>query len=72
MKLTDILRCPETGKQLRFDDGDAIVSIEDSGLQYSVVDGIVDFCPGIEDKVSKAYDKLSDRYPGSNESARQS
>jgi len=62
MELADILRCPETGKKLRFDDGNSIVRIEGSDLEYPVVDGIVDFCPGAADKVSKAYDKVSDRY----------
>ena len=62
MKLTDILRCPETGKKLRFDDGDAIVRVEGSDLEYPVVDGIVDFCPGIKDEVSTAYDKIAERY----------
>ena len=62
MELIDILRCPETGKKLRFDDGDTIVRIEGSDIEYSVVEGIVDFCPGAKDKVSSAYDKIADRY----------
>jgi len=62
MELTDILRCPETGNKLRFADGDAIVRVEDSDLEYPVVDGIVDFFGRTEDKVSKAYDKVADRY----------
>ena len=62
MELIDILRCPETGKKLRFDDGDAIVRAEDSDLEYPLVNGIIDFCPGAADKVSTAYDKIADRY----------
>jgi ubiquinone/menaquinone biosynthesis C-methylase UbiE len=62
MKLTDILRCPETGKKLRFNDGDAIVHVEGSDLEYPVVNGIVDFCGRTEDKVSTAYDKVAHRY----------
>jgi len=60
--MTDILRCPETGKKLRFDNGDTIVRAENSDLEYPVVDGIINFCPGAADKVSKAYDKIADRY----------
>jgi ubiquinone/menaquinone biosynthesis C-methylase UbiE len=62
MELTDILRCPESGRKLRFDDRDAIVSVEDSDVTYPVVDGIVDFCGRTEDKVSKAYDEVAERY----------
>lgn len=62
MELTDILRCPETGKKLRFDDGDAILRVEDSDLEYPIVDGIVDFCSRAEDRISTAYDKVADRY----------
>ena len=62
MELTDIIRCPETGKKLRFDEGNTIVHAEDSNIEYPVVDGIVDFCHGAADKVSTAYDKIADRY----------
>jgi ubiquinone/menaquinone biosynthesis C-methylase UbiE len=62
LELTEILRCPKTGNKLRFDDGDKIVHVADSDVEYPVVDGIIDFCPEAVDKVSKAYDKVADRY----------
>jgi ubiquinone/menaquinone biosynthesis C-methylase UbiE len=62
MKPVDILRCPQTGNKLRFDDGDKIVHVANSNVEYSVIDGIIDFCPGAVDKVSTAYDKVADRY----------
>jgi len=62
MELTDILRCPETGKKLRFDEGNTIVRTEDSDIKYPLVDGIIDFCPGAVDKVSMTYDKIANRY----------
>jgi ubiquinone/menaquinone biosynthesis C-methylase UbiE len=33
-----------------------------SDVTYPVIDGIIDFCPKIEDKVSDAYDKVAHRY----------
>jgi len=60
--LTGILRCPKTGNKLRFDNGDKIVHVADSDMEYPVVDGIIDFCPGAVNKVSAAYDKIADRY----------
>jgi len=65
MELTGILRCPETGKKLRFDDGEEIVRVENSNLEYPIVDGIVDFCGRTEDKGSTAYDKVAYRNGGS-------
>ncbi|MBN2595018.1 MAG: class I SAM-dependent methyltransferase [Sedimentisphaerales bacterium] len=62
MELTEILRCPRTGNKLRFDDCDKIVHVADSDMEYPVVDGIIDFCHGASDKVSRAYDKVADRY----------
>ncbi len=62
MELTDILRCPETGKKLRFDDGDRIVHVADSDVEYPFNDGIIDFCPGAEDRVTAAYDRVARRY----------
>lgn len=55
MELTDILICPRTGSRLRFSDGDSVVRVHGSEVTYPVVDGIVDFCPDVTDRTSKAY-----------------
>jgi SAM-dependent methyltransferase len=62
MKLIRILRCPRTGNRLRFGDGDFVVHVEDSDVTYPIVDGIVDFCPDVKDKISKAYDRSASLY----------
>ena len=62
MDIAGILRCPRTGNKLRYRREDSIVHVVNSGVTYPVVDGIIDFCGRIEDKVSKAYDKVADRY----------
>jgi len=62
MELPDILRCPRTGNRLCLDDGDSVVHVLGNGVTYPIVDGIVDFCPDVKDKISKAYDACSSRY----------
>ena len=62
MELVDILRCPRTGNRLRFGDGDSVVRVHGSDVTYPVVDGIVDFCPDVKDKISKAYDRFAFLY----------
>ncbi len=62
MELADILRCPRTGNRLSLNDGDAVVRVHGAGVTYPIVDGIVDFCPDVKDKISKAYDACSSRY----------
>ena len=62
MELTDILRCPRTGNRLRFGDGDSVVRVHGSDVTYPIVDGIVDFCPDVKDKISKAYDGYASLY----------
>ena len=59
MELIDILRCPRTGNRLRFGDGDSVVRVHGSDVTYPIVDGIVDFCPDVKDKTSKAYDRFA-------------
>jgi len=44
MKLTEILRCPQTGNKLLFVSDDSVVRVERSDVTYPVVDGIIDFC----------------------------
>ena len=65
MELTDILICPRTGSRLRFGDSESVVYVHGSDVTYPVVDGIVDFCPDVKDKISKAYDAFSSRYEAS-------
>jgi ubiquinone/menaquinone biosynthesis C-methylase UbiE len=62
MKLTDILRCPKTHNSLRFEEADSLVRVENSDLTYPVVDGIIDFCPDIRDRVSRSYDRIASCY----------
>ena len=62
MKLIHILRCPRTGNRLRLGDGDSVVRVHDSNVTYPIVDGIVDFCPEVKDKISRAYDRSSSLY----------
>jgi SAM-dependent methyltransferase len=62
VELTDILRCPRTGNRLRFGDGDSVVRVHGTDVTYPIVDGIVDFCPDVKDKISKAYDASSSLY----------
>ena len=62
MELTDILICPRTGSRLHVGDGDSVVRVHGSDVIYPIVDGIVDFCPNVNDKISKAYDASSSLY----------
>ena len=62
MQLTDILICPRTGNRLRFGDGDSVAHVEDSDVTYPIVDGIVDVCPDVKDKISKACDSFAFLY----------
>ena len=65
MELTDLLRCPKTGQPLHFDEAASILRGEDSHVAYPVFDGIADFCPQVQDRVSASYDKVAARYdPG--------
>ncbi|MHC4085145.1 MAG: methyltransferase domain-containing protein [Planctomycetota bacterium] len=62
MEVTEILRCPNTGNKLRFDNTNSVVAVEDSLTTYPIIDGIVDFCPEAQDVVSKSYDGFASRY----------
>jgi SAM-dependent methyltransferase len=64
MKLIHILKCPRTGNRLCFGNGDSVVHVHGSDVTYPIVDGIVDFCPEVKDKISKAYDGASSLYDG--------
>lgn len=62
MDIAGILRCPRIANKLRYSRDDSIVRVEDSDLEYPVVDGIIDFCGSTQNKVSTAYDKVAPRY----------
>lgn len=62
MDIANILQCPRTGNKLLFGSAGSIVHVEHSDIIYPVIDGIIDLCPGTEDKVSAAYDKVAHRY----------
>jgi SAM-dependent methyltransferase len=62
---TDILRCPETGQSLHFDEAASALRGEASDVTYPVIDGIVDFCPQAQDRIAASYNKAAARYdPG--------
>ena len=62
MEVTEVLKCPETGNRLQFDDANSIVAVEDSAITYPIIDGIVDFCPEVKDKISTSYDGFASGY----------
>lgn len=62
MDWIDILQCPETENGLQFDEAASLVRVERSDVTYPIIDGIVDFCPESDDKVSTSYDKIAWRY----------
>jgi ubiquinone/menaquinone biosynthesis C-methylase UbiE/uncharacterized protein YbaR (Trm112 family) len=59
---TDILRCPRTGSPLQFDETASVLRVERADVTYPIIDGIVDFCPELHDKISASYDKVASRY----------
>jgi ubiquinone/menaquinone biosynthesis C-methylase UbiE len=62
---TDILRCPKTGNRLCIDQTSSIARVDRADATYSLVDGIVDFCPESQDRIAASYDKVAKRYdPG--------
>ena len=56
------LRCPATGSNVRLDEAASLVHVEYSDLTYPIIDGVVDFCPDSDDKISASYDKIASRY----------
>lgn len=62
MEATEILECPKTGNKLRFDDANSVVAVEGSSITYPIDEGIVDFCPEVEGKVSRSYDRYASSY----------
>ncbi|MDH4238219.1 MAG: methyltransferase domain-containing protein [Phycisphaerae bacterium] len=62
MEVTKVLKCPKTGNKLRFDVANSVVVVEDSPITYPINDGIVDFCPEAEDRISASYDGFASIY----------
>ena len=62
MEALEVLKCPKTGNKLRLDDAKSVVAVEGSPIAYPINDGIVDFCPEIEDKISRSYDRFASGY----------
>ncbi len=62
MEWTDLLRCPNTGSGLQFDETASVMRVVGSERTYPVIDGIVDFCPESNDRIATAYDKTAPRY----------
>lgn len=62
MEWTDLLRCPKTGQTLHLDEAASVLRGERSDAACPVIDGIVDFCPDAQDKVSASYDRIAARY----------
>lgn len=62
MELTDILRCPKTGNQLRFGNEGSTLYAEGTDVTYPVIDGIIDFCGQEQDGISASYDAIAPRY----------
>jgi len=62
MEALEVLRCPKTGNKLRFDNSKTVVAVEDSTITYPIIDGIVDFCPEVKDKISRSYDRFAPGY----------
>jgi ubiquinone/menaquinone biosynthesis C-methylase UbiE len=60
--LDDILICPKTKSRITIDDANSIAKVEGSELSYPIKDGIIDFLPDTEDRVTKAYDSFASSY----------
>jgi len=59
VELTDLLRCPETGEPLHFDEAASVLRAKASDVTYPMIDGIVDFCPQGQDRIAASYDKVA-------------
>jgi ubiquinone/menaquinone biosynthesis C-methylase UbiE len=61
----DLLRCPQTGQPLHFDEAASVLRGEAFDGTCPVIDGIVDFCPQAHDRIVASYDRVAARYdPG--------
>jgi ubiquinone/menaquinone biosynthesis C-methylase UbiE len=60
--LDSLLVCPATKERLSFDWATGVVRVEETTRSYPIVDGIVDFVPGVADKISESYDAVVPLY----------
>jgi len=61
-KFIEVLRCPQTKNRLVFDSGQSLVRVLNTGQTYPIRDGIVDFLPGVTDRISTSYDSITTFY----------
>jgi ubiquinone/menaquinone biosynthesis C-methylase UbiE/uncharacterized protein YbaR (Trm112 family) len=54
--IEDILICPKTRNRISLDFANSEVKVENTDISYPIKDGIIDFLPGVDDSISKAYD----------------
>jgi SAM-dependent methyltransferase len=59
---TDILRCPKTGNGLQPDEIASVLRVEHADVTYPIVEGVIDFCPASNDRISASYDRMAARY----------
>jgi SAM-dependent methyltransferase len=60
--LDNILICPKTHGRMTIDAANSIARVEGSDLSYPIKDGIIDFLPDTEDRITKAYDSCASSY----------
>jgi SAM-dependent methyltransferase len=62
MRIEDILICPKTKNRISFDPAKSEVKVENTDIAYPVRNGIIDFLPGVDDGITKAYNTRSSIY----------
>jgi len=60
--LDGILICPRTHSRITIDAANSIAKVEGSDSSYPIKDGIVDFLPHTEDRITRAYDSCASSY----------
>ncbi|MEA3327852.1 MAG: methyltransferase domain-containing protein [Chloroflexota bacterium] len=60
--IEDILICPKTRNRISFDFANSEVKVKKTDISYPIKNGIIDFLPGVDDDISKAYDSRASFY----------
>lgn len=60
--IEDILICPKTRNRISLDFANSEVKVEKTDISYPIKDGVIDFLPGVDDSISKAYDSRASFY----------
>ena len=60
--IENILICPKTRNRISFDFAHSEVKVEKTNMSYPITDGVIDFLPGVDDSISKAYDSRASFY----------